>query len=574
MSTQDDVLAASQNAVSCAMSGDGENPPVSFVTNTSNDSLAIPNIPDIGVDAVDIIYDLDRVNSDEIANSVGFSIKDGNSLAAAIASATNYLTAHSLTSGKIATAVDLANHAVEASNKQAKSSLLIKSIANTINTAVKNNTISNEDYTRSSINYSAARDKNGFIIEGDYDYSEPAYSALPFPKQEQVITRKVPVIKQEMKQSLELEWKSYDTAKDLRKVVGEDNYKRMILELEPGDYPTRTTPEGVSITKLFGNVNNDNLLSSFYSLISTICPDIKNTEYVNYRTDKDLYDLLLRVCATISLTDLLIQLLQCPEAMMYFDDRSKRVLRNEAVRASERGDIYTYHTIAKFFNYAEMRDAHQSLVTLDANMMGDKEKITLFGELVDGTFSSPDDIVYADVQCDVGNYYHKDVILDTPSITFPKGGRKLHTAAFTMTFSGYKLRYDTESPSKKTYEIAQPEITYPSEDDVVARNFTMMFSAAQVDSLFDEKLDENIEDYTIGTPAILTPLEGTSVDAEFTMTWSAVSVTYHGKEERSNVKVINGNDAVLMSTKNTIFIDSVLSTPLRKLVQAAMAAYN
>lgn len=494
MSIVDDLLSASQQAVNAACSSGEENPPVSFVSNANGSFAAIPVIPDIGVNA-SITLDIGRANTSDLGKVLGYVIKTGDDFLKAISTASNYLKANNLTSRKVASDLELMNYAKEAANKRAKSSTLLKAMAASLNAASTASTPSEE----------------GYIIDGYQDYSEVAFNKLTRENKDKVINRTVQAIKAEMQRSINLEWSSYELAKDLNDIIGEKNTKQLLIELEPGDYPVKTTPEGVSLKEMFGVTNDNNLISSFYSLVSILCPNPEPIDYIDYRSEKDLFDVLIEVCARLSISDLIDQLLNCPEALKYFDDRTKRILRKEAKLAAGRGDIYTYKTILELLSAAEMDSVKEDLIVLDANMISNEEKIKLFEELLKTAYLTMNDLIN-------------------------------HSTG--------------KSPAYADYAVA--------DESIIEEN----------DQVHPAIVDEAVADETIlDEDQYNVPEAGYAVADETYIEDASEKDEFFDTADIEDVTVMDGPTIVLMSSSNTKIIDNAIGTATRKLVQAAIAAY-
>ena len=496
MSIVDDLLSASQQAVNSASSSNGEDsPPVSFVSNVNAALSAIPVIPDIGINDT-TLNTITRDDSDNVGKVLGYKIQNGDDFLKAISTASNYLKANKLISGKVATDLELQNAFTAAANKQANSSQLVKAMAANIYAAQTTTTEPSNE---------------GYVVDGYLDYTDVAFNTLTQEDKNKVITKSVKTIKEEMKRSINLEWSSYELAKDLNDVVGEKNVKQMLIELEPGDYPAKTTPDGISLKKIFGVTDNNNLISAFYSLVSTICPDPTPIDYIDYRSEKDLFDLVIEISARLSISDLINQLLNCPEVMKYLDDRTKKILRREAKLAAGRGDIYIYKTIMDLLSAAEMDSVKEDLIVLNANMISNEEKIKLFEELLKSAFLTINDLIN---------------------------------------------HYTGQAPPYADYAVA---------DETIIEDDTQPYPAEADYAVADETVIDNEQDHV--------PEADYAVADETIIEQDSEKDEFFDTADIEDITVMDGPTVVLMSSSNTKIIDNAIGTSTRKLVQAAVAAY-
>ena len=113
------------------------------------------------------------------------------------------------------------------------------------------------------------------------------------------------------------------------------------------------------------------------------------------------------------------------------------------------------------------------------------------------------------------------LVIEPPLITYPKNNAAVNTAAFSIEWTTSEIRYTAREDD--TYVIAQPKIDYPGDSADVPLDFRMIFSGAHVYSIND--VDGN--EYEIDEPAILSPQEDQLVDTRFNMTWSAAIVHHY-----------------------------------------------
>ena len=110
------------------------------------------------------------------------------------------------------------------------------------------------------------------------------------------------------------------------------------------------------------------------------------------------------------------------------------------------------------------------------------------------------------------------LVIEPPVITYPRNGGVMNTGVFSIEWTNSEIRYSSREDD--TYFIAQPTIDYPGDCADVPLNFRMIFSGAYVQSINDVEYNE----FEIEEPAILSPIEDQLVDDKFKMTWSAAII--------------------------------------------------
>lgn len=124
---------------------------------------------------------------------------------------------------------------------------------------------------------------------------------------------------------------------------------------------------GKDLSGKFGSTNSSTA-DALYAAANTICNNINRPDSYNYSQNKDLFDTLLQLAASLGMTDLITQLSKCTNGEnSYFDSRSKELLKSLTRSTATKGDVNTYNTLVKIIGPANVSEAKKDLAILAAN---------------------------------------------------------------------------------------------------------------------------------------------------------------------------------------------------------------
>lgn len=201
-----------------------------------------------------------------------------------------------------------------------------------------------------------------------------------------------------------------------------------------GDYPLTTTPSGQSTASTFGNNSQENI-DLFYKVAKSICNGIQVPQSYAMSQNKDLFDLLLALCAQLGLTDLLKQLIECGHNIQdLFDGRSTNLLKDYLTTAAVNGSVYMVEAIVEGIGSYSVSNPKQTMMILNANMAEDSQSLTAYENLSSTLKTTPKGIVTENIGSQA--VYNSDKVMmmastNTTVIDNAIGAntRKLSTAA-------------------------------------------------------------------------------------------------------------------------------------------------
>lgn len=164
-----------------------------------------------------------------------------------------------------------------------------------------------------------------------------------------------------------------DRAKSLSKILGQlstlgdqDAITSIFSDLG-GAYCAIVTTEGACQGGKYGD-NSMDTIDKIYAVANLICNNINYEGGIDFKHNKDLYDVLLGLAARYGIPDLIDQLKKCKKGEnAYFDKRSAELLRKMSDKVALSGDTSTYASIQSAVGPGNMQNAEEQTVKLIAN---------------------------------------------------------------------------------------------------------------------------------------------------------------------------------------------------------------
>ena len=140
-----------------------------------------------------------------------------------------------------------------------------------------------------------------------------------------------------------------------------------IFEQLGGNYCSVKDSSGSCLGNMYGD-HSKSTIDGIYHVANSICNNIGVDGLIDYRYNKDLYDVLMGLASDLGISDLIDQLKACGRGEnTYFDSRTADLLKNMAKPAAVKGDSSTYASIQKAVGPSNMTDAKMDTLTLIAN---------------------------------------------------------------------------------------------------------------------------------------------------------------------------------------------------------------
>lgn len=159
------------------------------------------------------------------------------------------------------------------------------------------------------------------------------------------------------------------------------------LNLGSSSYPSIADESGGDVTRLYGNQN----LSTTQRLLNaanTICHINDTTgSYLNYATNKSLYDVLLGLAGEYGISSLIDGLSNCGKTgnASYFDSRSISVLQKVCETSATNGDPVTYQSAQNAAGTANVTTNSDQLVKLNVNMKDNADDVSTYYSILNSS---------------------------------------------------------------------------------------------------------------------------------------------------------------------------------------------
>lgn len=137
-----------------------------------------------------------------------------------------------------------------------------------------------------------------------------------------------------------------------------------------GSYGSNTD----SLGNLIAGSGSLNASSSdkLYELAKSLCSGITNNSGIDFSYNKDLYDILLGLCADFGMSDLLMQLANCGSAQKYLDQRSMDLIRTKLPSIAQSGDASTMKSAVDAIGASAVSKVENNMTVLIGNMSEEK----------------------------------------------------------------------------------------------------------------------------------------------------------------------------------------------------------
>lgn len=169
-----------------------------------------------------------------------------------------------------------------------------------------------------------------------------------------------------------------------------------------------TTSDGTTMYPTLGN-NRQATINKLYAAANAICNNVKLPEYIDYDTNKDLYDALLALAAQYGLAGLIQQLKECiARNGMYFDARSIRVLLDAMGDVCKQGNPFLFESILGMVTQKHMPKIVDKLKHLGANLPDELGIAGAYENLVEKAGYKVTDLLSTGV---VPNPYHPAMVV-------------------------------------------------------------------------------------------------------------------------------------------------------------------
>lgn len=341
--------------------------PVSFVTKPINDAIKGIDTQSKGMGVKDLLSGMDSFDISNISKSVGFNITSSSDMSKAISSVTNSL------SGQIRDIPSMMSSLSSSIGAPITSSL--KDFQGGLMSGIKE--------IASSVSSSTGL---GELLSAGSNLTGSALSILP-PSVRSAISYSADSFLINSAQSI-LGDKMGSYANILGMLTGtslQGSLFNNLLSLgDSSGYPMQTDQYG---KPLFGSVGNNssNDINALYKAAMTICSGINNPTYMNYRQNKDLYDILMMMAASMGLTDLMRQLQNCAGGQAsYYDSRTTSLLQGSTRSVATQGNPYAYAALQDILGPSNVRNPKQDVIILNANMKGTPSNIQAYNGVLSG----------------------------------------------------------------------------------------------------------------------------------------------------------------------------------------------
>ena len=365
--------------------------PVAFVTKTVQDTISGVSTMTQRSGIIDLTAGMDSLELSNISKATGIDIKDSSDLTSAIKSVTS----------EIATAI---------SEAPSNLSSLVQSVTEPITSTIENYSSSLMNGLDASVNNSilgSVSDTVSSVITGGEAIDDAVLDTLPSPvntwlskTSDNFINETATKLLGDNQKIANYILNKFSSASD------SDNILQKVINLgDSSSYPQVTDEAGGSLSALLGN-GDQNQIKEMYNIAKELCPNITNTtSTVNYRYNKDLYDVMLQLATELGMTDLINQLKRCqaqieslntrssrnPEDNSpYWDERSVKILQTATTDVVYRGDIDTYRCIQENIGSSQLCNTEEEIKILVTNLnlnVSDETEVTRRKELYNNIIS-------------------------------------------------------------------------------------------------------------------------------------------------------------------------------------------
>ena len=341
--------------------------PISFITNTKLGTISGASTTASGAGIKDLLSGMSSTDLSNIGKSLGTDITSSSDLGSAIKDISNSLSEH-----------------VSAIPSTLNS--LRSSIVEPITSGLGTFSGSLMDGIRSTVSSINSATGIGAVLSAGDNIFNSALDALPTPVAS-FVTSKLGASSLTQAANNLLSSKAASLSKITNALGGivsgnSDLLSSLIaISNQGGTYPSVSDDGGGDLTALYGDTTEAKR-KALYKAANSIC---KVSEGANksYSSNKDLFDMLLRLSSQLGITDLVRQLKQCAGGeAAYFDDRSTRVLTSLLSTTASSGNVSTYQTIQDTAGAQNISNNVTKLVQLGANMKQTDDNIKMYNNTV------------------------------------------------------------------------------------------------------------------------------------------------------------------------------------------------
>lgn len=357
--------------------------PVSFISKPLNDVMqGVSTLPQ-GMGVKDALSGLSPDSLSNLSKSVGFSIDSGSDFTKALNTVTSDLSSKISGGSSSLTSMisDVVGPVTSSVNSFAGS--FMSGISSTISGVVNSSGLSSISNLASS------------AISSGKDLTNAALNALPSSVRSSVKSLGASYISDMATNILGDNLSSYTTAyRLLSNTSQKGNILNTVLNLSNGSsYNNLTDSAGKSLFNLFGN-NKDTDIQQMYKAAKYLCNEINTPSYMNYRSNKDLYDILMQYAGSMGLTDLMRQLNKCTGMdTSFFDNRTSSILKTSAKNSTKSGNVYTYGTVLDIVGSSNLKNSKNDMLVLNANMKANRAEVEEYMRILDELGYEPEDLV-------------------------------------------------------------------------------------------------------------------------------------------------------------------------------------
>lgn len=340
--------------------------PVAFISKPVNDAIKGVDTMTQGSGIKDLMSGMDSLDISNLSKSVGFNITSSSDITKAISSVTNGL------ASQVKSIPDTLG--------SLKSSVLapitstVKSFEGSLMSGIKS--------TLGSIDSSTGLSS---IISAGKNLANSAIGVLPTSLQSYVSSKSNSFISSTAEKLLGDSLGSFNNILGaIPGVSSADSLLTKLLSLgDSSGYSSLTDKSGKPLTSSLGN-NSSATLDVLYAAAKTICAGVEQPSTLNYRYNKDLYDVLLQLASELGISDLIKQLEKCAGGeAAYFDSRSLKLLQSATRTAAQSGDVNTYSTLQQTIGAQNVIGAKQDAIILNTNMSGTSENVETYNQVIE-----------------------------------------------------------------------------------------------------------------------------------------------------------------------------------------------
>ena len=325
--------------------------PISFVTKPISDVIGGTSTTASGKKKTDMLSGMDSFDISKLSSGAGFDIISSSDVTRAVQQVTNTISSHFGTSSGFSRS--------SSSNSRGGSGSLLSSITKTLGSFTGGGQISS-------------------VLQSGVDMASRAYNALPASLKQQIGGNSSSTLMKAASALLTDRSSSYG---NILGKLGNTSYSPSLQNRTVNlggsyRYDGLTSEDGMPLQG-YGNESSADI-NGLYAAATSICPGVSRANYVNYRQNKDLFDILMQLAAELGLSDLMRQMNKCSNGGTYFDRRTTTMLQRSSYGVAYNGDVGMYDTLTDILGPQNMPRSKSNLRILNANMNGSRANTTAY----------------------------------------------------------------------------------------------------------------------------------------------------------------------------------------------------